>query len=125
MKGVAVIAGGGGLLTVALTEGALATTSIESNRLTPEEAIAAGIDPTDPDNINLYEFEIYLAFIDIPIAFTGYVSEGGGFSGASFGGGGGKLHQQFVHVDDGREQDHDPGDVQQRCAIVPLHHHPG
>ena len=55
---------GSGAVTVTLDSGELATSNVESRRLTREEIIAAGIDPNDPDNQNMFEFSIHLCFSD-------------------------------------------------------------
>ena len=78
-----------GTATVALSSGQLATTSVTSHPLTYTEIVAAGIDPTDPANQHVYQFEIWLAFGPFPaVNVTGYVG-GDGFPIAPLVGGGG------------------------------------
>ena len=55
-------AGGAGEATVTLKAGQVATASLSSTPLTLEQVVAAGIDPTDPDNQHVYEFTVNLAF---------------------------------------------------------------
>ena len=96
----ATISGGVGSVTVALTQGSLVQTSLTSTRLTEPQIVAAGIDPNDPANQNIYQFTINLYFGPTPITLSGYTSstggggggEGGGFVGGTTytaGGGGG------------------------------------
>ena len=65
---------GSGSATVTLHPGDLATTNVESRRLTRDEIVAAGIDPNDPSNQNVFEFSIHLCFSD-----TGSCGDVGGF----------------------------------------------
>jgi flagellar hook assembly protein FlgD/PKD repeat protein/lysophospholipase L1-like esterase len=87
------VADGSGSGAIALTSGQIATTQLNSHRMTRDEIVAAGIDPNDPANQHVFQFEIHLAFrpSDSPIVFQGYTTGGGGggaggFYGASFGG---------------------------------------
>ena len=84
-----------GSATVTLTTGQLATTEVTSHPLTYQEIIAAGIDPTDPANQHVYQFEINLAFrpFDPPLELGGYVT-GAGFVGTTgFGAGAAPARQ--------------------------------
>ena len=87
------VTGGNGSTTLTLEAGEIAQTAMTATRMTRDEIIAAGIDPNDPDNQNVYEFEIHLAFFGTPITYAGYATEGGvvggDFQGGSGGGGGG------------------------------------
>ncbi len=85
-----------GTVTVSLSKGEIATTKLKAHEMTLAEIEAAGIDPSDPANNNVYEFELRLAFIDSPtpaVELHGSVnSEGefvGGYGGSGGGGGGG------------------------------------
>jgi PKD repeat protein len=100
------VSGGAGSTTVALSSGAVATSTLEDHQMNVKEIEEAGIDVNDPANQNVYKFEIRLAFIneyevacDIngagefvgACAISGGGGGGGGCSadGCSFGGGGG------------------------------------
>jgi uncharacterized repeat protein (TIGR01451 family) len=90
-----VVTGDHGTVTVTLQAGKLATTSLTSTPLTRDQIIAAGIDPSDPANQHVYQFEIHLAFRPgDALAVSGYVT-GNGFvattatGGDGSGGGGG------------------------------------
>jgi flagellar hook assembly protein FlgD/PKD repeat protein/lysophospholipase L1-like esterase len=86
------VADGKGSGAIALAPGQIATTQLDAHRMTRDEIIAAGIDPGDPANQHVFEFEIHLAFRpnDPPVVFSGYATGsgggGGGFYGASLGG---------------------------------------
>ncbi len=54
--------GGIGDATVTLTSGQIATTTLESHPMTLAEIEAAGIDPNDPSNQNVWQFEVALNF---------------------------------------------------------------
>jgi hypothetical protein len=92
-KTIAIDAQGNGAASVTLEAGEVATSSLKSKELTEEQIIAAGIDPNNPANQNVYEFEVKLAFINgsPEVDLHGYVNSGGEFVGgygASGGGGG-------------------------------------
>jgi flagellar hook assembly protein FlgD len=98
---------GSGSVTITLQPGSVAQTSATSTPLTEQQIVAAGINPNDPANQNVYQFEIHLAFVagpasqpvDIcgdltgngvvnPVIAGGATCSGGGGGG---GGGGGLL----------------------------------
>ncbi|HEU5063757.1 MAG TPA: PKD domain-containing protein [Solirubrobacterales bacterium] len=54
------VANGTGAGQVELHAGELVTATVESHPMTLEEIEAAGIDPNDPDNQHVYEFEVHL-----------------------------------------------------------------
>jgi len=86
------VQGGGGQAIVQLSSGQVATTSLTSQQLTEQEIIAAGIDPNDPANQVVFQFEVHLAFWpDGPSEETlsGYINSNGEFVGDTGGGGGG------------------------------------
>ena len=56
------VANDSGSASLTLKSGQVATTSLTSTPLTKDQIIAAGIDPNDPNNQNVYQFEIHLAF---------------------------------------------------------------
>ena len=89
---VAVNGEGDGTASVTLTSGEVAAAKVESHELNYEEIVAAGINPSEPANQNVYKFVIKLAFIESPpVEVHGYVNSGGEFvggTGASGGGGG-------------------------------------
>ena len=92
-----------GAVTVKLASGSIATTALKSHEMTLAEIEAAGIDPSDPANQNVYDFELRLAFIHSPLPpvelqgsingegqfVGGYGAEGGGGGPGSGEGGGG------------------------------------
>jgi hypothetical protein len=69
---------GGGQVTIALETGSIAQASLTSEPLTAPQAEAAGIDPDDPANQNVYRFEIHLAVFGTPVDFSGYTTSGNG-----------------------------------------------
>jgi hypothetical protein len=75
---------GVGNVIITLRSGALAMTDLQSQRLTLEQIIDAGIDPNDPINQNVFQFEVHLAFSESGASgsLTGYI--GGGDSGSQF-----------------------------------------
>ena len=83
---------GDGSASVTLSAGEAAAAEVKSKELNYEEIVAAGINPSEPANQNVYKFVIKLAFIESPpIEVHGYVNGGGEFvggTGASGGGGG-------------------------------------
>ncbi len=89
---VAVNGEGDGSASVTLSPGETAAAEVKSKELDYEEIVAAGINPSEPANQNVYKFVIKLAFIESPpIEVHGYVNSGGEFvggTGASGGGGG-------------------------------------
>ncbi len=88
--GQATVTGGNGAVTIPLNPGAVGTTDVTSDRLTYSEIIAAGIDPNDPANQNVYEFTICLAFNGSVCShtFEGIANEAGTLHGTpSFTGG--------------------------------------
>ena len=71
------VSGGLGSATVDLTAGGLATASVTSTPITNYQTlIADGIDPNDPSNYNIYQFDINLVFDGVPVTFSGFVSQG-------------------------------------------------
>jgi streptogramin lyase len=94
----ATISGGTGRTTLALTSGAVATTSLTATRLTAAQAAALGIDTTAPGNQNVYQFELHLSFGSGGlIAVSGAASANGFYaiSGAGGIGPGGTACSQF------------------------------
>ena len=87
--GSVTVSGGSGTATIDLASGQIAQTELTSRRLTYEEIIDAGIDPNDPQNQNVFEFEVHLMFGEIPLSFSGYTSDGGFHHPVLTGGGGG------------------------------------
>ena len=75
------VASGTGSATIALTPGSVGQTSLTASPMTRDQIIAAGIDPNDPANQNVYQFEIHLAFVDGGTTYNvdlgGYTSEHG------------------------------------------------
>ena len=80
------VSDGKGEATVRLAEGEVVATTLETHEMTLKEIEEAGIDPNDPANNMVFEFEVALAFV----SFHGYINEAGNFVGPSeFTGGGG------------------------------------
>jgi Ca2+-binding RTX toxin-like protein/chitodextrinase len=75
--GSATAAGGRGAGSVELKAGETATARIESHPMTLEEIEAAGIDPDDPDNQHVYQFEVHLTVAGSRDSFGGYIGAGG------------------------------------------------
>jgi flagellar hook assembly protein FlgD/PKD repeat protein len=73
----ATVASGTGAVTLNLKPGQVAEASLTSAPLTLDEIIAAGIDPDDPANQNVYEFTIDIAVNSTPVTLTGYTASGG------------------------------------------------
>ncbi len=67
----------------------MATAQVDSRLLTYDEIVAAGIDPNDPANQHVYEFEVHLAFSTGSPVVSGYVAGGGGGGGGFYGFSGG------------------------------------
>src|SRR5437588_231357 len=78
-------------LVVADRRRGVAESHVTSKELNEEEIIAAGIDPSNPANQNVYEFEIKLVFTPSSpeASLHGYVNSGGEFVGSYGGSGGG------------------------------------
>src|SRR5262249_47153559 len=72
-----------GSLTVSLAAGQVATATLTSTPLTYDQIIAAGIDPTSPDNQNVVPFTAELALGTNRLQASGYTAAGltgsGGF----------------------------------------------
>ena len=103
------VTNGTGSATMALTTGAVGSTVLESKRLTYDEIVAAGIDPSDPANQNVVHFTICLAFDGAVCNVTvdgDSNSEGtiynGGVSGGGVGGGGCTSQACDFTLPDGR-----------------------
>ena len=89
----ATLTGGVGSAT-ACQQGSLVETSLTSTRLTEQQIVAAGIDPTTQPTKTSYKFTIDLYFGPTPITLSGYTTAGGGggagfVGGTTYGGGGG------------------------------------
>ena len=100
--GSATLSGGSGSLTISLEQGSVGQTSATSTELTEQEIVAAGINPNDPGNQFVYQFDINLAFVagptSQPVQVCGDLTGNGvvnqvitesGCDGGSGGGGGG------------------------------------
>ena len=86
----ATVANGAGSVAVTLSAGSVGSTSVTSQTMTYDQIVAAGIDPNDPDNQNVLNFTICLAFDDSScVPFTGDVNQVGEIFSGSIGGGGG------------------------------------
>ena len=85
----ATVVDGAGSLTIGLVSGDVGSSVVESRRLTLPEIIAAGIDPGDPDNQHVFEFEIWLFFGDL--RYSGYVNGAGELIQPEWGGAGGAV----------------------------------
>jgi PKD repeat protein len=76
--GDATASGGEGTGEIDLTQGDMVEAEVDSKRLTYDEIIAEGIDPNDPDNQHVYQFEVHLNFSN--------PGGGGGGGGGGWGG---------------------------------------
>lgn len=84
------VSNGSATANVELLAGTVGTASIESERMTRDEIIDAGIDPDDPANSHIVKFQIGLAINGTDFNIGGYTSgTGSGGSGGGGGGGGG------------------------------------
>ena len=63
--------GGSGSASIALQAGSVAQTSATSTPMSRDQIVAAGINPADPANQNVYQFEIHLAFFPTPSSGSG------------------------------------------------------
>ena len=89
-KTLSVDAKGNGTGAVTLTSGEVATSGLTSHELTLSQIEAAGIDPSNPANQHVYEFEVKLAFFaEAEVEIHGDVNSAGEFVGPVAGGGGG------------------------------------
>ncbi len=88
------VSGGTGQQTITLASGAVATSTLKNKEMTLKEIEEAGINPNDPANQNVYDFEIRLAFFPSPLTLKCHVNSAGefvggcGFEGAEGEGGG-------------------------------------
>lgn len=91
--GQVTVSGGEGETTIALSSGEIATSTLKSHEMTLKEIEEAGINTSDPENQNVYEFEVRLAFIETPerpsVELHCYINKAGEFVGGCTGGGGG------------------------------------
>ncbi len=74
--------GGVGSATLALQAGSISQTSATSTVLTEQQIVAAGINPDSPDNQNVYQFSVNLAFV--ADATTNNVQVSGDLTGCGF-----------------------------------------
>ncbi len=79
---------GSGSATVTLSSGSVATSSLSSQELSLQQIEAAGINPNDPANKEVFKFEIDLAFTPspdapttVPPTLSGYINGDGEFVG--------------------------------------------
>jgi hypothetical protein len=89
--GQVTVSGGSGQLTIHLSSGAIATSTLKSHEMTLAEIEAAGIDTSDPANQMVFEFEVTLVFTasgEAPVKFDCHVNAHGEFvGGCGFGDG--------------------------------------
>ena len=71
----ATVVDGAGEVTVALVEGDVGSTLLESRSLTVDEIEALGVDPNDPANQHVVAFEVLLVVYGREITVTTYVNE--------------------------------------------------
>jgi PKD repeat protein/flagellar hook assembly protein FlgD len=120
-KATATVTAGAGEATVTLKAGQVATASLDATPMTQQEVVAAGIDPTDPDNQHVYEFKIFLA-IDPSSPTTevhGFTASGGfPLSPSVQGGGAGGI------VWDGEGATFTVGDYQVSMSVSYAHGQP-
>jgi O-glycosyl hydrolase len=93
--GQAVISGGAGETTIALSSGEVVASTLRSHEMTLKEIEEAGINTEDAENENVYEFEVQLAFPGYPespsVELHCYINHHGEFVGDCHGGGGGFI----------------------------------
>jgi PKD repeat protein len=94
--GTVTVSEGSGAVTVTLVPGEIGSTVVETRELTYEEIVDLEIDPLDPANQHVFEFEIHLFFGPDPVVHTPVVNGVGDVlaspvtgGGSSSGGGGG------------------------------------
>ena len=93
--GTVTVSEGSGAVTVTLAPGEIGSTVVETRELTYEEIVDLEIDPLDPANQHVFEFEIHLFFGPEPVVHTPVVNGVGDVlaspvtGGGSTGGGGG------------------------------------
>ena len=88
--GEVAVSGGGGEATIVLTSGAVGATTLNAHEMTLAEIKAAGINPSDPANQNVYGFEVHLSFPgEEPYTFSCHLNENREFVGDCGGGRGG------------------------------------
>jgi PKD repeat protein len=75
-KATATISDGHGTVTVDLKAGDVATASVTTTPMTDQQIVDAGINPNDPANQNVIEFQIHLAFVP-DATFQGYSNSAG------------------------------------------------
>jgi PKD repeat protein len=90
------VSGGAGTTTVKLISGSVATSTLTDHPINEEEMIAAGIDPTNAENKQVYDFTVRLAFTSessetipsetIPIPLPCHINFAGRFVGNGCGG---------------------------------------
>jgi hypothetical protein len=89
--GQVTVSGGSGQLTIHLSSGAIATSTLKSHEMTLAEIESAGIDTNDPANQMVFEFEVTLVFSasgEAPVKFDCHINSHGEFvGGCGFGGG--------------------------------------
>jgi lysophospholipase L1-like esterase len=116
-KGDLTVAGGNGEAAIEMHSGELATATVDSHPMTLDEIEAAGIDPSDPDNQHVYQFEVHLNLQPwwangsvISRSFGGMVGRGGFISPScqqvtrricrtGFGSGGGAVYTSTEWID--------------------------
>ncbi|MCB0975995.1 MAG: PKD domain-containing protein [Acidimicrobiales bacterium] len=87
--GTVTVTGGNGAVTVNLPTGSPGSADMETHALTYQEIIDAGIDPNDPANQHVFEYDIVLVFGPETSNFTYLVNSVGDVVGGTGGGGGG------------------------------------
>ncbi|WP_158102751.1 PKD domain-containing protein [Lentzea kentuckyensis] len=71
------VTGGSGTAALHLKAGKVATTELTASPMTYEEIVAAGINPEDPANQNVYEFTVNIGVGPSTATVSGYTSSGG------------------------------------------------
>ncbi len=93
---------GSGSASISLEPGEVASLSVESHRMSKDEVVAAGINPDDPNNSQVYSFEAHIAIGDQTASVSGSMSQNGlwgcggsGWQSSCGGGGGAYVYPSF------------------------------
>ncbi len=71
------VSGGAGSADISLVAGEVASATLESHPMTPQEVAAAGIDPNAPGNQQVYSFDAQILVAGQTLSLSGSLSENG------------------------------------------------
>ena len=80
--GSVTVAGGVGRATITLNSGAVVTSNLTSTEMTLAQIEAAGINPNDPANNEVFSFSLHLAFAGNGLNFVCHINTAGQFVGS-------------------------------------------